>query len=140
MLYSVHDDDGRIIMSNQVFDAEGYDKRLLDHGYKKFVADMHPGLRSHDHWFVQNKGHVKRPKMWVMVDKICIKAGGNDAAVFRGITKGVRLNIFGAGTLLHDLVMDDAELQLHIPVPCTYRVTFEKWPYRSKLFEIEAVA
>lgn len=140
MLFAAHDEDGRIYMANKVYDPEGYENKLRDHGHDRFVAHESPGLRSPDMFFANGGALARRPFMPIAVDKTTIKAGDSDAAIFRGIEKGTRVRIVAAGAVLHDLVLQDAELELHIPVPCTYRVIFERWPCRDRAFEIEAVA
>jgi len=78
--------------------------------------------------------------MRAVVDKTTIKAGGSDAAVLTGAPKNVRCMVYGVGDMLHDIVLPDGELELSIPVPITYRVVLEKWPYQMFTIDIEAVA
>ena len=127
-------------MANKVYDPDGYDNRLREHGHERFVVTETPGILSPDVFYVREGEHSVRPHMWITVDKTVIRAGDTDAAIFRNIPRGARLRTFAASALLHEIVMQDDELELHIPVPCTYRVVFEKWPYRTFTVDVEAVA
>jgi hypothetical protein len=82
----------------------------------------------------------ERPVMPITVSKTRIKAGANDSALFQNIPKKANCSIATMGAAVYGGVLDSDELELAIPVPCVYRVTFELWPYKRFEVDIEAAA
>lgn len=145
MLFSIHDDDGRIHQANKVYlDPEKYPGLLNDLGHK-FVAENAPGPLSPDHWYVANGAHVERSMMPIEVSKTTIKCGQDDWVLFKNIPDGVSYSVTCAGAMLYppegtsDLLGGN-ELQISMPVPCRFYVSFKKWPYKDFNTTIEAVA
>lgn len=139
MLFLIPDGDGRITQANKVYDPEGYDKRLDDAGVKYVKVD-HPGVLSPDEWMVSGGEPTERPRMTVSVVKVCIRAGDNDAAVITGAPKDVAFAVSVGGSPVWDGTLPDGELELSVPTPGLYQVSFKKWPYRDFNVTIEAVA
>jgi hypothetical protein len=141
MLFAIHDESGRINQANKVYEPEGYDKLLDDLGHK-YVSAQSTGLLPPEHWFVDvsAKELIERPIMNVQVSKTQIKAGDKDSALLTGIPKQSKVFIYAAGTELYKMDPFDAEeLELSIPVPCTYTVVIDLWPYKTFRTVIEAV-
>lgn len=149
MMYVVYDESGRITQGSQLYhhDYAGTEKIMHDLGQRFFKERR--TLVSPDECYVALKERyagLPRPKlrmrseMPITVSTTTIRAGTNDAAIFRNIPKGAQCTISAAGSSLYDIVMQDDELELGIPVPCTYWVKFSLWPRRDAVFEIKAVA
>lgn len=140
MLFLIPDGEGRITQANKVYDPQGYDKRLDDAGVKYVKVD-HPGVLSSDEWMVSD-GVVptKRPTMRVSVSKTTIKAGDNDTAILTGAPKDVAFSVSVSGSSVWSGTLPDGELELSVPTPGLYHVSFNKWPYRDFSVTIEAVA
>jgi len=90
-------------------------------------------------WWV-NKGELlERPEFPIMQSKTVIKAGDQDSSLFTNVPKDCRVTIIAAGSAIYNDILDATELEIAIPVPCIYKVTFEKFPYKPKAFTIEAI-
>lgn len=148
MMYAVYDESGRITQGNQLYhdDFAKVEAIMRDHGQRFFKEKR--ALVSPDEWFVSLKAHhsgMTRPKlrnrsvMPITQSAKTVRAGSGDSVVFRNIPKGARCSISSGGHGLYDIVMGDDELEISIPVPCIYRVTFTLWPRRDSVFEVEAV-
>jgi hypothetical protein len=138
MLYFVHDDEGRGLQSNKVFDHQGYDKLLSERGYK-FVAVDSARVLSLDDWRVSNGELVKIEDMAIEVARTTIKAGESDAAVFSGLPQPCSMEVWVLGQVLIRETVVDGSVDLSVPVPGFYKVRFAQWPWRPKEFQIEAV-
>lgn len=141
MLFCLYNEDGSIHQSNKVYDPEGYDKLLLDRGHK-FIAVNHHMPLPPDHFMVDigAKEICERPVMPIEVSKTVIKAGDDDSALFTNCPKDATFSISTGGIPLYGANLDATELELHIPVPCVYRVTFDLWPFKQFTIDIEAIA
>ncbi|MDD1534551.1 MULTISPECIES: hypothetical protein [unclassified Bradyrhizobium] len=140
-LFAVFEPSGQLTQANKVYDPEGYDKLLDEHGYTYIAAETNT-LPSFSEWYVDVKAKelTARPVMPIAVTKTVIKAGGVDSAVISGIPKQAKAVIGAAGAVLHNVdPLDATELEIAIPVPCVYRVTISLWPYRDHVIAIEAV-
>ena len=129
--FSIHDDEGRITQSNTVYSAEGYDKILRDHGFDQFVRVDENNPHHHERHFVNGGQVCDRPSMSIRLSKATVKAGGADHSVLTGIMPGSRLTIITGGIKLFDEAISDTQIEINIPVPCVYELTFHKWPYRD---------
>lgn len=138
--YSIHDDSGKITQSNTVYAANGYDKTLRDSGFDTFVRCEVNQPRHHEHFFVQGGQMCERKPMAITVSKGTVKAGGADHAVIAGIMPGARLTIVTGGIKLFDEAIPDQQIEISIPVPCVYSLTFEKWPYQDFTCSITGAA
>ena len=139
MMYAVYDDDGRITQANQVYDPNpDLEPLMRDLGQKWVKEDR--ALVSPDHWYVAQEQLALRPMMPITLSKRTIQAGGNDSAVLAGIPRKARCTVRTGSYVIHNVTMEDDELEIAIPLPCIYAVRFELWPYRDAEFAIEAVA
>lgn len=139
MLFLIPNEEGRIVQANKVYDPEGYDNRLDDAGLK-YVKIDHPGVLSPDEWMVSDGAPTERPLMEIAVSKVCIRAGDNDAAIITGAPKDVAFSVSVGSSPVWSGTLPDGELELSVPTPGVYRVSFNKWPYRDFEVTIEAVA
>lgn len=139
MLFLIPDGEGRIMQANKVYDPEGYDKRLDDGGVKYVKVDHH-GVLSPDEWMIADGAPTERPPMTVVISSLCIKAGDNDAAVITGAPKDVTFAVSVGDSSVWSGTLPDGELELSVPTPGLYLVSFKKWPYRDFNVTIEAVA
>lgn len=136
MLFGIHDEEGRITQSNKVFDPEGYDDLLREHGHQFATRETNTVL-SPDDWFIQSREWKERPIMRVALRSSVVKAG--DVVRFSNIPSGTIFTIFGAGTLLvTNEPVSGRTLEFPMPVPCEYTVTFSRFPYRDAVFKVEA--
>lgn len=136
MLFISHDEDGRIEQANKVFDYEGYGAKLTEAGHR-FIAENSSTVIAPDEWYVFKRERRERPAMAVSLRKAVIKAG--EVARFANIPAGSTMTIFGAGELLaaNERVVGRV-LELPMPVPCVYTVTFSRFPYRDCTMQVEA--
>jgi hypothetical protein len=74
--------------------------------------------------------------MPIEVSATRIKAGRS--AVLKNIPAGARFEVRAANVSIHAGPLDGTELEIFIPVPCTYRVQLDRWPYQPFVAEIEA--
>ncbi|WP_458760557.1 hypothetical protein ACSVBT_07120 [Afipia sp. TerB] len=135
MLFAVHDEEGRITQSNKVFDPEGYDDLLREHGHQFATVNTNAVL-SPDEWFVKGGTLTERPTMKVALRRPVVKAG--DVVRFSNIPTGSRVLIVGAGTVLANEAVIGHTLEFPMPVPCSYTVTFSRFPYRDFIVQVEA--
>lgn len=139
MLFISHDDDGRIEQVNKVFDYEGYADKLRDAGHT-FVQNETMRVISPNDFFVSGGEVLQKRPMPITLDRDTIKAGSSESAVFRGIPRESRVQIWAVGELLHDLPQFGSdELEIKIPVPCSYVVKVILFPFLDYSRAIEAV-
>lgn len=136
-LFVVHDETGQITQANKVFSPEGYDRLLDDRGLS-YVAVPQSGLIRPGHFYVDAKQVKDRPDMPITVGRRTIKAGGKDSTVISGIPRAAKIAIYAVGRLLHEAT-DTDQLEIAIPVPCTYTVKIDLWPYKTWAADIEAI-
>lgn len=139
MMYAVYDDEGRITQAGQDYSGTNAAETIMRDLGQRWIKEPRE-LVSSDYWYVRDECLTERPLMPAIINKRTIKAGGNDSAVIVGIPKGASCTISTGGNTLHDLTMDENELEVLIPVPCIYTVTLRRWPFQDKQFQIEAVA
>lgn len=146
MLYAVYERgelDGRIVQATKTYGQPDYGKILADHAMP-YVEGNHPTLISDEDWYVKTSTEelCERPHMAIDVGRNVIKAGGSDSCVARGLPKGAFVTVtLRDGTVTFPRTRYDAtELEILIPVPCTYRVFVDHWPYKTFTYEVEAVA
>lgn len=139
MMYAVYDDTGHITQASQEYSNDGKVEEIMRDLGQRWIKEPRE-LVSSDYWYVRDERLTERPLMPSIIDKRTIKAGGNDSAVIVGIPKGAACTISTGGHTLHELTMDESELEVLIPVPCIYTVTLRRWPFQDKQFQIEAVA
>jgi hypothetical protein len=139
MFYAVYDETGRIVQGNKIYFPEvDYEKAAGELGHK-FVKRGDIETLSPDEWWVRLEKIKKRPSMLILVSATKIKAGGVDFAVLRGAPQGAKLDVTAAGGLSIFSGAATSEIEIDIPVPCTYRVQIELWPYKTFIVEIEAL-
>lgn len=144
--YHVFRPDGSIEQALKIFDLpQNYDN-LLNERSLSFVKTNTGQLASHEHWMVDVKTNqlTERPVMPITVNKTIIQAGDTDSALFTGIPKGVTYSISAAGAQIYPIpgqnaILDGDELEISIPVPCTYTVTLNLWPFKTFVQQIQAV-
>ncbi len=143
MHFAVYEPDGRIVQATKVYGQPEYGKMLADHGMP-YVTEDRPTLISDADWFVKTSTEElrERPTMAIEVGRQVIKAGGSDSCVARGIPRQAFVTVtMRDGTVIYPTSKYDSdELEISILAPCVYRVTIEHWPYKTFLYEIEAVA
>lgn len=139
MFFAIPNEEGRIVQANKVYDPTGYEDLLREHGHAFVTANV-PGVLPPEDWFVMTKELRERPTMPVEVNKTVIKCGDADAAVFTNCFRGSTLNVTTGGTTVYNIKMDSTNVEISIPVPCVYQVTFDLWPFRTFTARIEAVA
>ncbi len=143
MLYAVYDPDGRIVQATKTYGQPEYGKMLADHAMP-YVETNAPTLISDSEWFVKTSTEElrERPNMSIEVGRNIIKAGGSDSCVARGIPRQAFVTVtMRDGTVIFPTTKYDSdELEISISAPCTYRVMIEHWPYKTFLYEIEAIA
>jgi hypothetical protein len=142
-LYLIHDAEGRINQANKYFVADKELKALdgmlgdLSQAYVKVKRAKR--LVSPDHWYVASGKPRQRPVINAVAVAATIKAGAD--AVITGIPKGAAIDIQAVGTTIYSVAaLDGDELEVNIPVPCTYRFVIRLWPYQDRTIDIEAVA
>jgi hypothetical protein len=142
MLFVVYNkDSGDIDQAVKNYEPAGYDKLLEDRGLNFIVRDdihqlIKPGFAYVD---IKTEELLERPDMPITLDNEKILAG-KGSAIFRGIPRDAKLTIAAAGAILHQLdPFDSDELELSIPLPCTYVITIQKWPFKDYQKSIEAV-
>lgn len=125
---------GRVTQSNKVFEHQNYHATLADHGYRDFVKIDYAGALDPSRYHIKRREPVERPVMPVRVSKTTVMAGGDDAAVFRGVPKNAVVEItLSDGTVIgRERVRADFDVPM--PVSCTYKVRISLWPYRD--FEV----
>ena len=138
-IWTVFDEDGRISMSNKVFDdPEGNYGRVLAERGMKFVnhgGGRHANLDCHYVW----RGELsERPAMKAAIDRTQIGIGEKDGARITGIPKGANLTIMAGGLEFFSETVSARQIDLSAPVPGVYTVILHKWPYRD--FRAELVA
>ena len=138
--FTVHDEEGRITQSNKIYIETDYAKALNNHGFDKFVQSAHDRPLDTYQKYVHNGDLCDRPQMQIVVDRTRIRAGGNDAAKFSGIIPGTKATVWTSGINIGSEMIPVDKMELPIPVPCVYRVVFEKWPYKDLVIEVEAVS
>lgn len=136
-LFVVHEADGQISQANKVYSPEGYHELLEDRGLS-YVAVPDRGLIRPGHFYVDKGELLDRPDLTTIIDKRKIKAGGDDSALITGIPRKAKIGVWAVGQLLHE-VTDTDQLEISIPVPCTYTVKIDLWPYKTWSTDIEAV-
>lgn len=139
MLFLIPNEDGRITQANKVYDPTGYDRRLDEAGVNYVKVD-HPGVLSPDEWMISDGAPTERPAMTIAINKTAIKAGDNDAAILTGAPKDVAFSVSVQGSEVWSGTLPDGELELSVPTPGIYQITFNKWPYQDFNATIEAVA
>jgi hypothetical protein len=138
MLFAVHEDE-RITQANKVYEPDGYDKQLLDLGYK-FVMKDTMALPSPEQWHVRNGSLKERPQMFIVVSRTIIKAGGVDAAILRGCPIGATFAVMADSFVIDSGTLDDPDLEVPSLVPCKMQVIIDRWPYQTFKLDIEATA
>jgi hypothetical protein len=141
-LFAIYNEQGEIDQAIKHFDPDGYDKLLDDRGLQYIVKEPSEGLIRPGQWYVDitAKELRERPLLATSVDKTVIKAGGGDSALITGIPREARVQIMAAGLVLHAFEKLDADqLEIAIPVPCTYAVAIDVWPYQTWRTTIEAL-
>ncbi len=131
---------GRVTQSNKVFEHQNYHTTLVDHGYRDFVKLDYAGALDPGKYYIKRREPVERPVMPVRVSKTTVMAGGDDAAVFRGVPKGALVEIaLSDGTVIgaHRVSSD---FDVPMPVPCIYKVKITSWPYRDFEATLQGVA
>jgi hypothetical protein len=78
--------------------------------------------------------------MPIKISKMKVKADGIDSAVFTRVPKNALVSVaLSDGTMLGSQRVT-SNFDVPIPVPCTYNVKIELWPYREFNASLEGVA
>jgi hypothetical protein len=137
-LFAVHDATGQLTQANKVYDPEGYDKLLDDAGLSYVAVDTNT-LPTFKDWYVSGKELTERPDLPIQVNKTVVKAGSDDSALITAIPTDASVQVIAAGSVLHSFTKLDADqLEISIPVPCSYTVIINLWPYKTWQTTIEA--
>lgn len=146
MLYaSYRPEDGSIYASAKVYDVNAvkYGQQLHDMGHS-FVISESAGLLPPEHYWVNSDLQLsERPTVFLQATKRIFKCGDNDSTIITGFIKGSKATIWAPvlnEVIYPTFVVDAEELEISIPTPCTYKVVFDYWPYKSASIEIQAVA
>jgi hypothetical protein len=78
--------------------------------------------------------------MDIQVNKTVFKCGPNDAVVLKNCFRGSAFEVRAAGATIWSGSLDGEELELHSPVPCSYTILMDYWPYKQFALDVEAVA
>ena len=144
MLHAVYREDGSIWQATKVYDQPDYGKMLAEHAMP-YVAVNSPTLISDEDWYVKTSTEelCERPFMsMIEVGRSVIRSGPGDSCVAKNIPPNAKVTVkMHDGTVVYEpFILDGHELEISIPVPCTYRVSIDLWPYRTFTYDIEAVA
>jgi len=142
-VWTVFDPDGRISMSNKVFDdPDGRYGKVLAEREMNFVnhgGRSHANPGKHFVW----KGRVEEmPKMPISINKVRIAVGENDAAKITGIPKGAEIVVTAHGypDVLWHTVEETGAAELSVPAPGAYLVTITRMPFRQWRCIVSAAA
>lgn len=131
---------GRITQSNKVFEHENYHATLADHGYRDFVKVDYGGALDPSAYHIERGQPSARPVMPVRVSKTTVKAGGDDAAVFRGVPKNALVEVaLNDGTVIGSQRVG-SDFDVPMPVPCLYKVRITLWPFKDFEVTLQGVA
>lgn len=140
-IYSAHDEDGRIYMSNKIYDTTSgdYGKVLADRDIK-YVAHSGNGPANLDQHFVWKGRIADMPKMRVNLNKQRFKAGEQDAIKLRGIPEGavVEVHAMGYAEALWVHTENTGSAEISVPSPGAYIITITKFPYRQWQMPVSA--
>lgn len=144
MHFSIYQPDGSIYQSNKVWHVDDatrtFENGLRDLG-QKFVKTPDVHLLPPDEYFVDVKVEeiLKRPIMPVELSKTHFRVGTDDAVLITGIPPEAKYKIFAGTTeyISGEMDSDGTEIQFSAPVPSTYSIVLDKWPYRSFRAQIE---
>ena len=130
-VYSIHDEEGRITQSNQVFDDDGgkygrilaaHDLRFLNHA-GAFYADLAKD-------FIWNGELCNRPRPTMRCGHIHLRVG--EGTYIHGIPLGAHVSIVtGEGYNMFDGPLNGRTIDFDSPVPGTFTVTVRKFPMRE---------
>lgn len=128
--FSIHDEDGRITSSHKVYEPEGYDRKLHEHGlrFARHETRTHANL---DHNFIWNGELSDRPLSPVRCGFIHLKVG--QGTYIHGIPLGAHVTVSaqGVGMPMHDGPLNGRTIDFDSPVPGVFTVTVRKWPMRE---------
>jgi hypothetical protein len=137
MLFLVHDERGQITQSNKHYDHEGYDKVLADAGLK-FIAIDSPKVLMPDDYYVKNGALRERQRMPVRIDRQIMKAN-KTGVTLSNVPKPCRMTVSVGDLAVHTETIVDGAAYLESPVPGTYKILLDAWPYLPWTIQIECV-
>lgn len=133
-VYAEHDEDGRILQSNQVFNNDKYADCLREHE-RKFIQHRGKYQNLHSH-FVWNGNLSERPTLRLKLSAKKVKPGSGFKIA--GIPAGANVNVKTSdGYELFNGVAPAKNLDFPTPVPAVYEVNIDKWPYRGWSASVE---
>lgn len=139
-VFNLYDDEGKLTQSNKLYDPTGYADRLNELSLKH-VPSNHARPLQLDRWHVKNGELTQRGVMPIVISRTVIKAGDRDFAVLSGVPKGAMITITcGRFMIMNRQSVPPGQIEISIPVPCTYHVTVECMPFRPFVATITAIA
>ena len=141
-VYAVHDEDGLITMSNQVFGNEKYGDALNEHDLKFLQHDQNV-LNTHTHYVKKPGSYFKslaeREVMNIQVSKTFIKPDGKDVALFYGIPRDAMITVMARNFVVGSEKYDQkTPWECAAITPVLYTIMISKYPYRDWSTTIEA--
>jgi hypothetical protein len=137
--FHIYGEDGRVLQSNKVYSPEGYEDRLREHGYDRFLAVQSDMLANPDQQYVRLGELCSRPEMPVQCERLDVRAGTSDCAVFSQIPDGCEMIVQTGGMNVWQQRVPGVYVEFSPPVPAVYSVIFRKWPYRDFIREVKAI-
>jgi hypothetical protein len=135
--FTVHDERGRILQSNTVYDPKGYEDRLHEHGHSSFVRVDANRTHHPERHFVDGAKLRARPEMRPYISATSIKAGS--AVGVAGLYSGSVLSVSTGGLEIERVTVQSHRIFIPLPVPGVYTIAVEKWPHRRFQINVTAV-
>lgn len=151
MLYGIYEidgeQDGRVVQANKIWHKDDADEKfeqgLRDFG-QRFVKIASAYVLSAEDYYVDVKAEelIERPVMPIEMSASHLKAGTGDYVLLTGVPASAHWRVMAGGAEYDSgrLDPDGKEIQFLAPVPATYTIVLERWPYRTFLTKIEAHA
>lgn len=145
-VFLVHDDAGKIVQGNKLFDAPT--KQYIDQmeaSDRGYISLNRETLVQPDAYWIYKKRLRRMQEMTVQVSKTIIKAGGTDSVIITGAPADceyrVDVNIPGVGTVTtHSGTLPDGEIEMGMDMPCLFTIHLKKFPLKDFAVQIEASA
>lgn len=136
----VYNDNGMISQMHPFCNDEQLVQRYKQHGMNAFIAEeIATAITTHYVKIVNGKPKLEpRPIFPITVDKLEIRADGEDVAVISGVPSGAQVAI-NDGDETHIMTANGEPLEITAVDPSIYRVSVEKFPYLLWSVQILAV-
>ncbi len=131
-VYSVHDSDGRISMSNKVFDDEnGAYGRILADREMAFVNHVGKSYARVHQQFVDRGSIRDMEAMPIRISRTRIGLGDRNGATLTRIPIGARMDIYADGLAapFFSEIIDGPRAEISAPVPGRYTISITKFPF-----------